>query len=197
MYSISVILIYLIVYSSQLASVLCDGDHAHDHSHAHEPSDAAAAGAATSTQTTSSGPAGSVTTIHTTSGDDGGASNSAFAGILSSISPDLINSLSRNPQVAQYLKSSGIDVGTVTASRAAAAAGGKVAPAPAASGGAYDYPPPPAGGGLGGLGGFGGAPFPFFGPYKQLHISSDFGASYYPFVEKVTYIFHMANLYDV
>lgn len=178
MNSPGVIIIYLIFYYNQLGSVTCDGDHAHAHGEAE-----------TATHTSSTGPTGSVTTVHTTSGDAGGGQNDAFAGILSSVSPELINSLSRNPQVAQYLRAYGIDAGRLNAAKAAADAGGTVSPPTT---GGYDYPPPPAGGG----GGFGGGlPFPpFFGPYKNLHVSGDvqdFGG-YFLIVKKVHKLISLA-----
>lgn len=166
------IAIYLVLCATYFARVICDGDHGHSH-------------AATDS---GSAPTGSVTTVHTTSGDPArGSSQSAFSGILQNLSPDVINNLAGNPAIAGALRAYGIDPSTITAAKAAAEAGGSVPPPPPEVGGKYDYPPPPAQqhpfGGFGGYGG--GYPFlPFFGPYKQLHVSGDVGG-YFPIVEKV------------
>lgn len=178
MNSPGVLIIYLIFYLNQLGSVICDGDHAHVHGEAD-----------TATHTTSTGPTGSVTTVHTTSGDAGGGQSDAFSGILASLSPEVINNLQRNPQVAQYLKAYGIDASKLNAAKAAADAGGTVSPP---TSGGYDYPPPPAGGGFGG-----GLPFsPFFGPYKNLRVSGDVGdyGGYFLIVKKVHTLFKIHSL---
>lgn len=166
MSSVKILAFYFLLLTSQLQTALSDGDHHHEH-----------AEAGTESSSHSSEPTGTVTTVHTTSGDAGsGGHQEAFSSILSSINPALIQSFASNPQIAQALKSSGIDVGSLTAAKAAADAGGTVGAGAGAGARAYNY----------------GAQYPpitpFFGPYKQLHVAGDFGA-YYPIVEKAIIVF--------
>jgi len=96
------------------------------------------------------------------------------------ISPEILSSLAGNPQIAQALSSSGVDLGEGPAGQPGAPpVGGGPGGLPGGLPGGFP------GGFPGGIGGFGGAPFPFFGgPFKNLHVSGDFGL-YYPYVEKI------------
>ncbi|ODM98591.1 Structural polyprotein [Orchesella cincta] len=133
--------ILLLSYASQFTLVHCDGDHSHAHS------------ASTNTVTSeSSGPSGTVTTVHTSSGDPG--AGDGIAGLISAAGPRSAAAAAAS-QHGQELSGS-VPIG--------------------AAGGAYNYPPPPGGAGipgLGGLGALGGLPFGF-GPYKSLSFSGGY-----------------------